>query len=138
MKAEASFEEILRQKMGPTPGMGASATRTRLEWDQDPAHLAFLLGQMHKTSVRPSTAKIYPQKPKPPPPPHVLTETQKQAYEFFQFQGAALAPHFSAQDLKKAFRTLALKLHPDMKGEAGAFIALKIHTEALNGLFRAS
>ncbi len=53
-----------------------------------------------------------------PRPDHKLNESQSAAHAFFERHGAALAMNFSSQDLQKAFRQLALKLHPDQGGQA--------------------
>ncbi len=56
--------------------------------------------------------------------------------DFFTHHGIALSPAFTRGELKKAFRTLALRLHPDMnKGAVSAFIELKNNYETLNVLF---
>lgn len=104
---------------------------------QDPAHLAYLMGTLGPAYFRPQTSRAYPSRPKPPPPPHSLTETQQDAASFFTSYSAALSPAFSQRELKKAFRTLALQLHPDTnKGTtAGAFIELKKNYETLMSLF---
>jgi hypothetical protein len=133
MKSEASFQEILESKIktqSPSPSTFQSP---------DPAHLAYLMGHIGQTFFRPPpqhrTTKIYPSRPKPPPPPHSLTEEQQLAAGFFKLHGIVLNPAFSQKELKKAFRTLALRLHPDMnKGAGSAFILLKSNFETLNEL----
>ncbi|MBS1970761.1 MAG: DnaJ domain-containing protein [Bdellovibrionales bacterium] len=104
---------------------------------QDPAHLAYLMGTLGPAYFRPQTSRAYPSRPKPPPPPHALSEAQRAAYDFFALHGNTLSPAFSQKELKKAFRVLALKLHPDTnKGAvASAFIELKKNYETLMDLF---
>ena len=41
------------------------------------------------------------------------TSTEHEAFRLFQDAGAALAPAFTANELKRAFRRLARDLHPD-------------------------
>jgi len=138
MNARASFQQILEEKIHSRQretlaGRGSQEPSQ----SQDPAHLAYLLGLRGATFTRPSAAKIYPSRPKPPPPPHNLTESQAAARGFFVLQGVELSPAFTEGELKKAFRLLALKLHPDMnKGASGAFIELKKNYETLRELFR--
>jgi hypothetical protein len=131
MGTEASFQQILEEKIharsrserpGPPPPL-----------EQDPAHLAYLLGTLGVSYWRPQTTKIYPMAPRPAPRPHVLTADQQQAFEFFTLHGTPLSPAFTPRELKKAFRGLALKLHPDMnKGTSvGPFMELKQNYETL-------
>jgi len=130
MRAQASFHEILEEKLQnqDRPQPGASENRSY----QDPAHLAYLLGTLGTTYFRPQTTKIYPVQPKPSPRPHALSQAQEGAYAFFNLYGAELPGAFTQKELKRAFRALALKLHPDMnKGTVGPFIELKKNYETL-------
>lgn len=138
MKARASFEQILAEKIHSRRQENLAGRGSQESYQaQDPAHLAYLLGLRGATFTRPPMAKIYPSRPKPPPAPHVLTESQASARAFFVLQGVELSPAFTEGELKKAFRLLALKLHPDMnKGASGAFIELKKNYETLRGLFK--
>ncbi len=139
MQAQASFHEILERKMkAQSPEPLAAQGFEQAPHCQDPAHLAYLMGTLGPAAYfRPQTARAYPSRPKPPPPPHALSEAQKAAYDFFALHGNTLTPAFSQRGLKKAFRVLALKLHPDTnKGAvAGAFIELKKNYETLMDLF---
>ncbi len=52
-------------------------------------------------------------------PSHVLNDAQKEAWAFFQAHLLTpLSPAFTRADLKRAFRALALRLHPDQGGTA--------------------
>lgn len=142
MRTQASFQQILEEKLQARrpqslSGQGIEQETETRSFDHDPAHLAFLMGAIGPSFFRPQTSRIYPSRPKPPPPPHSLTEEQQSAYNFFILQGAALNPAFTSRELKKAFRALALKLHPDTnKGAtAGPFLDLKHNYETLNALF---
>ncbi len=70
-----------------------------------------------------------------PRPDHKFSAPQSEAFEFFNQQGAALAANFSGPDLKKAFRSLALKLHPDQGGSAFKFQRLMQARAVLQTLF---
>jgi hypothetical protein len=137
MGTHASFQQILEEKIqGRSPESRAGSTFDQSTQVQEPAHLAYLMGHLGPSFFRPAMTKIYPTRPKPPPPPHTLSMEQVAARDFFVLRGVELTPAFSQRELKKAFRTLALKLHPDMnKGASGAFIELKNNYETLDGLF---
>jgi hypothetical protein len=143
MRTEASFQQILESKIKRQSQSQNQENHVQQAFEQfpqqpmnqDPAHLAYLMGQMNPIFFRPAR-KVYPSRPKPPPPPHSLTEEQRLAISFFALYGVTLSPAFPQKELKKAFRTLALKLHPDTnKGAVSAFIDLKNNYETLNELF---
>lgn len=142
MQARVSFQEILEIKIKAQSRAESQETPATQGFEQsnhtqDPAHLAYLMGTLGPAYFRPQASRAYPSRPKPPPPPHALSEAQKAASEFFALHGNILSPAFSQKELKKAFRVLALKLHPDTnKGAvASAFIELKKNYETLMDLF---
>lgn len=142
MQSRASFHEILESKIKAQSNAQSPETLSPQGFDhsqhsQDPAHLAYLMGTLGPAYFRPQPHRAYPSRPKPPPPPHTLNEAQQAASEFFALHGNTLSPAFSQKELKKAFRVLALKLHPDTnKGAvASAFIELKNNYETLMDLF---
>jgi hypothetical protein len=146
MQSRVSFHEILERKMQAGGNGQSHETQSpqgfeqaphSIPLSQDPAHLAYLMGILGPAYFRPQASCAYPSRPKPPPPPHALSEAQKAASEFFALHGNSLSPAFSQRELKKAFRILALKLHPDTnKGAvASAFIELKKNYETLMDLF---
>jgi hypothetical protein len=142
MQSRASFHEILERKMKAASSGQSHETQSAQGFEQtrqsqDPAHLAYLMGTLGPAYFRPQASRAYPSRPKPPPPPHALSEAQKVAHDFFALHGNTLSPAFSQKELKKAFRVLALKLHPDTnKGAvASAFIELKKNYETLMDLF---
>jgi len=138
MRSEASFQQILERKIkAQSPEIPLQQGFDQHPHSQDPAHLAYLMGTLGPAYFRPQTGRVYPSRPKPPPPPHVLDEAQTLAVDFFASHGATLSPAFTQKELKKSFRLLALKLHPDTnKGAvASAFIELKKNYETLAGLF---
>ncbi|MBK9322083.1 MAG: J domain-containing protein [Bdellovibrionaceae bacterium] len=134
MGTTVSFKQILEEKIkSPNRKSEGEGQATS---DLDPAHLAYLLGNLETFHFRPRPAKIYPAPPKAAIPPHKLTQSQLESCAFFESHGFKLSPAFSRKELKKGFRALALRLHPDMnKGAPGPFIQLKTHYLALVTLF---
>ncbi|MBC7371281.1 MAG: DnaJ domain-containing protein [Bdellovibrionaceae bacterium] len=141
MSTQASFRQILEEKLqvqgrdrvDSAPMMDSLFTST------DPAHLAYLLGNLGVSYWQPQPQRIYPAGPRPTPRAHVFSPEQQLAYDFFNSSsvlGKILTPAFTRRDLKKAFRQLALRLHPDMnKGAVAPFLDLKNSYELLGALF---
>lgn len=138
MGTQVSFQQILEEKLQAKSHKNLSGQSIeQTSQTLDPAHLAYLMGHLGPAFFRPQTHKIYPARPKPPLPPHSLSGEQGQARDFFLLQGVELSPAFSQRELKKAFRSLALRLHPDTNKGApeDAFIRLKTNYEILLTLF---
>lgn len=128
MNSTSSFKEILQEKMGhssPTPSAQTTLNST------DPAHLAFLMGQLGR--VTPSAPrKTYPRPSvRPVRKSHEFTPAQSQAFNFLKSWVDALNDNYNDIELKKAFRTAALILHPDKGGSTELFWELKTHHETL-------
>ncbi len=82
--------------------------------------------------------------PQPPRQKHMLNERQMQAVVYFWGFQIKLAEDFTSQELKKAFRSLALRLHPDRSlndashdavKKTKAFIEMKAHYQCLLSVF---
>jgi hypothetical protein len=71
-----------------------------------------------------------------PRPDHHLNSEQIDAMTFFASYGQPLNANFSMTDLKKAFRQMALKLHPDQGGTAIQFQRLLKSRKSLEALFK--
>lgn len=71
---------------------------------------------------------------KKPKPAHTLSETQQKSYQFFINSQCELPTGFTEKELRQAFRTLALKLHPDHGGTAFAFRELLEHRDILSAV----
>src|SRR4051812_40967138 len=123
-----SFQEILEEKI-KTPRPSFATTSPEL----DPAGLSFLMGQVPKFHFqvrprypRPTTKKPSQQKKREKRPAHFLSELQKKAFEYFLYSSCPLSEDFIFEELRAAFRRLALVLHPDRKGgSTTGFVELK-------------
>ncbi len=74
--------------------------------------------------------------PTPSRKPHQLTEQQKQSMVYFWSWQVRLREDFTQGELKKAFRALAQRLHPDRNnGQVQAFLDLKNHYQRLLNVF---
>lgn len=141
MGGKSEFQDILN---GFLEGKHASSSKpprpTPHTEGLDPAHLAFLLGTVRVSQrVRPSTKASRPSEEKPfhsPPrprtPAHALDEAQQKSLGWFAENGELLEGNFTAAELKKAFRRLALRFHPDRPGgTAHRFQVLRQHESTL-------
>lgn len=102
--------------------------------------LTGLVAQVKTLSLDPSAkAQNYHKlrTPPPPPKPHKLSAEQDKAMSFFATHDIALTAAFSKSELKRAYRRLALKLHPDRGGDTARFVALRKAFETLSLVFRA-
>lgn len=63
--------------------------------------------------------------------PRILNKDQQKAFAFINQWGTPLKDCFTSHELKKIFRVLAIKLHPDHGGSTLAFVHLKKSYEIL-------
>lgn len=69
---------------------------------------------------------------------HVLSEEQSVAFAYFLNWKSGLRQDYTAVELKKIFRKLALQLHPDRNlGASRFYLELKKNYELLNSVFTA-
>ncbi|KHD87660.1 MAG: hypothetical protein OM95_13230 [Bdellovibrio sp. ArHS] len=132
MSFQASFKQILRDKMGENSNFSPENQVSSL--NSDPAHLAFLLGQINRLEFQTRRGHYPQQKVRPQRKAHSFTPTQKLAYEFLKTWAHDLHEGFTATELKKAFRQAALALHPDHGGNTQQFLELKAHFQTLRAL----
>lgn len=132
MSFQASFKQILREKMGEkassSPGMNTSNVHA------DPAHMAYLLGQISRLEFQTPRGQYPAPKVRPQRKPHNFSATQKLSYEFLKTWIHDFSEGFTANELKKAFRQVAMVLHPDQGGSTQQFVELKDHYENLRTL----
>ncbi len=130
MDFRPSFKKILADKIGEESFHREVFQDTLAS---EPAHLSYLMGRIQKTDLLLARHK-YPHKTRVRPP-HKLTAPQTLAFEFFKTIVTDLSEAFTLNELRRAFRKAALKIHPDHGGSATDFIALKSHYTTLQGFF---
>tara|TARA_B110001454_G_scaffold219194_1_gene251256 strand:+ start:7277 stop:7831 length:555 start_codon:yes stop_codon:yes gene_type:complete len=75
--------------------------------------------------------------PRPKGPPHKLNDKQTLAMSYFINEKMFLLGDFTPDELKKAYRKLALIKHPDsVTGSAHSFLELKKQYECLSSVFK--
>ena len=97
----------------------------------DPAHLAYLLGQIGRFESRAPRGHYPAPRVRPQRKAHSFSSEQRQSFEFLKTWIQDLSEGFTASELKKAFRQAALRLHPDQGGSPEQFVSLKGHYEIL-------
>lgn len=132
------FRSILEEKM--TDSLSEKPVQDTFSATLDPAHLAFLLGKIEIRRFRKPAPMPRKAAPRPRPrvagTPHLLTERQKSAVQWFADRGERLEADFTAPELKKAFRRLALRVHPDVAGGSAAeFMELQRASAELRSIF---
>lgn len=100
----------------------------------DPAHLAYLLGNIHRMEFAKARGQYPAPKVRPQRKPHNMTNEQRLSYEFLKTWVHDFSEGFTGTELKKAFRQAAIILHPDQGGTPEKFMELKVHYESLRGL----
>jgi hypothetical protein len=128
MSTHASFRQILNEKLGNTQ---EEASIYQGEIKSDPAHMAFLIGQIGRFDVR-TNKNTYPRSTtRPQRKPHVLSSSEALSFEYLKIHNLDLSGAFTEVELKKAFRHSAFILHPDQGGSTEQFVELKAHYENL-------
>lgn len=100
----------------------------------DPAHLAYLLGQINRLEFNRPRGQYPAPQVRPQRKAHAFSSEQRYSYEFLKTWAHTLSEGFTATELKKAFRQAAISLHPDQGGDAQQFVALKGHYDNLRSL----
>lgn len=101
----------------------------------DPAHMAYLIGQLEVFKMRGKKQHYPAPKERPQRKPHAFSPLQKQAFTFIKGWIHDLPEGFTENELKRAYRKAALVLHPDRGGSAQNFIELKAQYENLKTVF---
>jgi hypothetical protein len=140
MGQESSFQQILESKMQEgRPSRQSKTQQTVLlsePWTQLIGHFSPLRAADSAVSERLSTKAYAAFRPQPKVrPKHQFSGEQAAAYGFFKASGGELDENFTKKDLLRAFRRLALQLHPDQGGSAQQFQTLVRSRATLQGLF---
>ncbi len=135
MNFNASFQQILAEKMQTQTSKLEESNSSISPLETDPVHLAFLLGRVDRFSFTPGRArKSYPRPSPRPRPAHTMNMAQKASFEYLKSFDCCLSENFNLRELKAAFRAGALKTHPDQGGQVFEFIELKNHYASLLSL----
>lgn len=105
------------------------STTEQLDWN-----LLLSLKKQAPIAAKKSTAPAYKAPVKKAKPAHTLSEIQQKSYHFFTINSCDLPAGFTESELRQAFRTLALKLHPDHGGTAYAIRELLQHRDVLSAV----
>ncbi len=105
----SSFADVLDLALGRTPAAPSTAP-ARAARSQPFGVAPFLFGRP-LTSAKPR----WPEQPdaRPRRPRHELNQAQQAAFNRFADLGASLGADFSADELRRAYRHLAQRYHPD-------------------------
>lgn len=142
MKSNTSFAEILSEKV-QGDSINSTSTQTEISTN-DPIGLAYMIGHFEKYQFKKSKSECFQQRKYSAtynkyqitkPKNHIFNQNQENSYLFFNSWDPQFDRNFSKNGLKKTFRQLALRLHPDHGGTAQIFIELKNHYEVLLGIF---
>lgn len=102
-------------------------TSEQLDWN-----LLLSLKKQAPMTQKKSTGPAYKTPAKKAKPAHTLSEIQQKSYLFFIHNNCELPAGYTESELRQAFRTLALKLHPDHGGTAYAIRELLEHRDVLS------
>jgi hypothetical protein len=110
-----SFQEIYDQILADMQaGRVNGATFHRSSASDQPPYIRKLKAKPFPEKKTPGTSPVFKkEKPHRTDQPRVLTESQKQALGCFQQYGELLDEFPGIADIKKSFRRLAKRLHPD-------------------------
>lgn len=143
MKSNISFAEILSSKIEEKDfKQNSISEKTQMS---DPYALAYMLGHFDKYEFKKSTKDCFSRSkndygfnkyPIQTRKNHQFNESQEISFQFFQNHLEQFERNFLKLELKKAFRHLAIKHHPDHGGSALLFIELKKHYETLLLIFK--
>ena len=135
-----NFSQILQEKMSHTEPVSeakssSSPRESAFAQGLDPAHLAFLMGQVGRANPVSPRGKYQHKPVVVVRKAHVLSDLQREALTFLKRFMPSLDETMTSHELKKAFRLGALRLHPDRGGSAEAYSELRSKHACLITLF---
>lgn len=145
MSFHANFKDILNEKIKSKESLNSPEKQAferenikcySPEKDLDPMNLAFLMGQIHRSTLTIGRGKYPAPKVRPQRKPHNLSNLQQQSFAFVKKWIHDFSEAFTEGELKKAYRQAALILHPDQGGNVQDFLELKKHIEILKGILK--
>lgn len=144
------FADVLADALRPVAGTGAAAARAAAtsapsSFRAAPPH-PFLFGaapalaQAHAVFAFDAAARTFPPRPRPV---RALTTDQQRSLEALNALGAPLTSGFTAQELRRAYRSIAQRVHPDRQRDCSdaerarrsrLFVAATTHYRRLRAL----
>lgn len=125
-----SFQNSFTHKVKQTPYHKHTAKAT----GHKTSHSKGFQGNISKSTPAPRKESSQPT-PRPRMAAHKLNEMQTRSMTYFIEEKMFLLDDFTTEELKKAYRCLALKKHPDCQnGSDIFFIELKKHYEILSAV----
>jgi hypothetical protein len=143
MQRQSEFAKILEKKLHEGPRSEQKPTNSSSANPFSETKKPFepwteLIGNLSAASFARGFHNTQYKKFQSPPkarPANKLSQDQLTAFLFFAAHGIKMEPNFTLKDVKKAFRTLAFKMHPDRGGSTQTFLELKAAQDILLQVF---
>ena len=130
IEAEMMFSSEKRNKASESHNKSQGQLDKAVVWGP----LMTEIAPIHFTAPEKGLKRYPTPKPLKPRPAHTMNAAQSLSFQFFIKHGAMIANNFTKAELTRAFRTLALRLHPDQGGSAESFQSLLQARQLLSSL----